>query len=144
MPQRATCAPQELEGRATSHSRQALPSFSANLTGEPGRSRCARSAGSTILPWGPWSSWSSRHLHGELNPGGVVSHPLCKERQEQVTGHPGDSACLQMLQTGRQHGDRSCLSSEDVRARNVGMDLCGRPCPGLHVASHRDPPRVQI
>lgn len=116
----------EPRGGSTSHSWQALPSFSANLAGEPRCSWGAWPAGSTILPRGPRSAGSCRHLHGELNPGGVVSHPLCKEAQGQVAGRPGDAADRPPPPTRR--GVQRSLYSEGRQSAGPGGDLC-RPCP---------------
>lgn len=120
-PQRTVGALQEAAGSSTSHSWQALPSFSADLAGEPRRSRRAWLARSSILPWRPWSPWSCRHLHGELNPGGVVRHPLYKKEQGQVIGHPGTRNDRRCRRQAVSRESKAAFLQRDVRARNVAL-----------------------
>lgn len=105
----------------SSHSWQALPSFSANLTREPRCSGRAWPARSTILPWGPWSSGSCRHLHGELNPGGVVSHPLIKHFNDLLSDESLDFIVIHHVSHRARYPRQSGVPHRPWRSRVASL-----------------------
>lgn len=125
----------------SSHSRQALPSFSANLTREPGRSWSTWPAGSTVLPWGAWSSRSCRHLHGELNPGGVVSHPFIKHFNDLLSDESLDFIVIHHVSHGARHPRQSRAPHRPWRS-GVASLSCGTRWPNrAHGATLARPTR---
>lgn len=125
----------------SSHSWQALPSLSANLTREPGRSWSTWTAGSTILPWGPRSSWSCCHLHGELNPGGIVSHPLIKHFNDFLSDESLDFIIIHHVSHGARHPGQPRAPHRPWRSRVASLSCRTRSPNRTHGATLAGPTR---
>lgn len=79
-----------LRAGLTSHSRDSLPPFSPNLSWHSWGARGPRAPTSSIFTRGSWSSWLGSHFYRELQPGGVICHPLIKHFVQLLSDEPPD------------------------------------------------------